>query len=85
MSTVTPCGRWPCLWPHCACQPGNQHPGWQPLPAPTHPYQPQLPAYIPAPQPRGCICPPGSEATCKGDHCPRQPAKDFFPKSGATP
>jgi hypothetical protein len=23
--------------------------------------------------PRGCICPPGSEATCKGWACPRQP------------
>lgn len=22
--------------------------------------------------PRGCICPPGSEATCKGWACPRQ-------------
>lgn len=23
--------------------------------------------------PRGCICPPGSEATCRGFGCPRQP------------
>lgn len=23
----------------------------------------------------GCICPPSSEMTCRGDHCPRQPTK----------
>lgn len=24
------------------------------------------------PKPRGCVCPPGSEATCKGWDCPRR-------------
>lgn len=24
---------------------------------------------------RGCVCPPGSEATCKGALCPRQPVQ----------
>lgn len=78
------CYRSPCLWPSCGC-PGapRMHPQWQPLPARTDPYT--LPAYIPAPAPRGCICPPGSEATCKGDHCPRQPAQTYDPKPGALP
>ncbi len=26
-------------------------------------------------QPRGCICPTGSETTCRGFACPRQPFK----------
>lgn len=25
------------------------------------------------PKPHGCVCPPGSEATCKGFGCPRRP------------
>lgn len=24
-------------------------------------------------QPHGCVCPPGSEATCRGPLCPRNP------------
>lgn len=27
---------------------------------------------MPVPMPRGCICPPTSEQTCKADFCPRQ-------------
>jgi len=30
--------------------------------------------YAPLSQPRGCICPPGSEKTCQGPLCPRRGA-----------
>lgn len=30
------------------------------------------------PQARGCICPAGAEATCKGFACPRQPFNITF-------
>lgn len=30
---------------------------------------------------QGCVCPPGSEATCQGSFCPRQPLR---PLSSAT-
>jgi hypothetical protein len=33
---------------------------------------PGLVGQQPAPQPHGCICPPGSEATCQGFACPRR-------------
>jgi len=29
--------------------------------------------YIPQPVMRGCVCPPGAEATCQGFACPRKP------------
>lgn len=29
--------------------------------------------HVTAQKPHGCICPPGSEATCKGWNCPRRP------------
>jgi hypothetical protein len=80
MSYVTHCGRWPCMWPDCTCRPGNQSPGWQPLPAPPLPYQ-NFPPFDQ--RPRGCICPPGSEETCKGSDCPRQPAKTYTPEPKA--
>lgn len=28
--------------------------------------------FLSTPAPRGCICPPGSEKTCKGWDCPRR-------------
>jgi hypothetical protein len=37
--------------------------------------------FNPAP-PRGCICPPGAEKTCRGAGCPRQP---FNMASAAVP
>lgn len=30
------------------------------------------------PQPRGCVCPPGAEATCHGFACPRQAFRITF-------
>jgi hypothetical protein len=41
------------------------------------------PMWTYTPPPRGCICPPGSEATCKGSDCPRQPAKIYTPEPKA--
>jgi hypothetical protein len=32
----------------------------------------------PAP-PRGCVCPPGAEGTCRGIGCPRQPVTQCAP------
>lgn len=45
---------------------------------PSHPCplcHPQLfgPAYSGPLVQQGCICPPGSEATCRGPMCPRRP------------
>ena len=42
------------------------------LPWPYH-YRPTLQES--APVPMGCICPPGSEATCQGRFCPRRVAQ----------
>jgi hypothetical protein len=40
------------------------------LPWPTH-YFHHIPVTTQT-VPQGCICPPGSEATCKGRFCPRR-------------
>jgi hypothetical protein len=49
----------------CSGDNGTEH--WT-VPNPTQHW-----TYEPAP--RGCVCPAGAEKSCKGDHCPRQPAK----------
>jgi hypothetical protein len=53
-----------CSRPECQGTGGCAHRG--PLGEACH-----FPTYTGTP--RGCICPPGSEATCKGFGCPRQP------------
>lgn len=46
-----------------------------PLCFPNYQYPPNYPnyGYGTVAQPRGCICPPGSEKTCQGFGCPRKP------------
>jgi hypothetical protein len=48
-------------------------------PMPEYKYQPMPPippavgcSSVEVIKPHGCICPPGSETTCKGDDCPRK-------------
>jgi hypothetical protein len=48
--------------------------GWLSPMTPMSPMSPMTPMF---PLSHGCICPPTSEQTCRGDHCPRQPAKEF--------
>lgn len=66
-----------CADPSCqvyGCKQYRQTPYWQ---GPTYSVQP-----IPV-LPRGCVCPPGSEATCKGIGCPRRgPASAIEAPSG---
>jgi hypothetical protein len=47
-----------CSYPNCMCF-GRSMP-------------PSPPTWTVNAQPHGCICPPGSEATCKGLNCPRR-------------
>lgn len=56
-----------CLWGGLGPCPCPHYRAPQPMTVPTFPILP--------PQPHGCICPPGAEATCKGDFCPRRERK----------
>lgn len=62
-----------CTWPDCECILPKDRGISQPV-------GPMLPTYQPLPfaidtRPRGCICPPGAEASCKGIDCPRNPPR----------
>src|SRR6185503_3636564 len=47
--------------------------GWYQPHRPYNPWNPvPMPQTWPACSPRGCICPPGAEATCQGVGCPRK-------------
>jgi hypothetical protein len=59
MSNCGPCGNYLCTRYGCQRTAPCNPPGIYQLPV----------------QPRGCVCPPGSEQTCKGTACPRQPIK----------
>lgn len=59
----------------CTCAWGG--PGPCPCPNYREYTRPVAPAWMPQPvaPAHGCICPPGAEATCKGDLCPRRDRK----------
>ena len=69
-AAVSTAGDWcpACLTRH---MPGMRCHQW-PVSVPSYPMLPSCPMQPMLAQ-RGCVCPPGSEATCRGPMCPRQP------------
>lgn len=69
MTYITPVGDFPPMYcPHPTPFPGQPLPGYPGQPFYAPPPMPEFP-------PHGCICPPTSEATCRGDFCPRRPIR----------
>jgi hypothetical protein len=65
---------------------GAPYAPYPPIGLPMPPRDPGwfVPVHPVPPSPHGCVCPPGSEATCKGALCPRRaPSAPSAPYAGA--